>query len=165
MGWVFGAISDRINIDISLKALGFGKALSIDNLAFICANGEQLPLETNSINKILSFGSLEHFDNIDAGLQEIGRVLTEDGTAIMVVPNFYVSTEQPQEHTAHYWGWKKIFERNGFVVVHLDKDFGPGLFKNTNLRRALLRLSGKIMSFLPFMQYQLIMVLKLKPSC
>ncbi len=158
-----GRVRESVNLDISMRALRFGQELQADGVSFVCANGEALPLQTGSADRLLSFGSLEHFDDIDAGLKEIRRVLVPNGTAILVVPNFYVRTEQPQEFRTHYWGWKRIMERNGFEVLTTGKDWGPQVFRNSSARRVLLRIAGRVASLLPYLQYQLIMVLKSKP--
>ena len=68
----------------------------IDGVARLQADGCRLPLRDGSIDRLLSFGSLEHFPDPDAGLREIARVLQPQGVAVIVVPNFYVRTEQPR---------------------------------------------------------------------
>jgi len=79
---------------------------------------------------------------------------------VLIVPNFYVKTEQPMEFRTHYWGWKRLLEERGLKVERTGIDWGPAVFKNANLKRALARTIGKILSAIPFMQYQFIFVVR-----
>jgi SAM-dependent methyltransferase len=48
---------------------------------------EALPLETNSIDKLLVVHGLPGFESIDAVLREAFRVLTGQGSLVLIVPN------------------------------------------------------------------------------
>ena len=106
------------------------------------------------------FGSLEHFPDIRRGLSEIARILRPGARAVLIVPNFYVKTEQPMEFRTHYWAWKRLFESAGLRVDKVATDWGPPVFKNANLKRAIARMIGKVLSAVPFMQYQFIFVVR-----
>ena len=67
------------------------------------------------------------------------------------------------EFAASYWNWKRMFETAGLSIDRVGTDWGPPVFKNPNLKRAAARLAGKIISAIPFMQYQFIFVLTKKP--
>lgn len=57
-----------------------------DNL--VCYNAEQwLPLETNSVDRILMVHGLEFFDYPEETFEEIWRVLKSSGRLMIVVPN------------------------------------------------------------------------------
>jgi hypothetical protein len=64
------------------------------------------------------------------------------------------------EFAASYWNWKRLFADAGLQIEHVGTDWGPAVFKNANLKRALARLAGKIISAIPFMQYQFVFVLR-----
>ena len=92
------------------------------------------------------------------GLGVFFRVWMCAARAVLIVPNFYVRTEQPQEFRTHYWGWKKLIEGAGLMVEGTYTDWGPAVFKNANLKRAVVRVVGKVLSAIPFMQYQFVFV-------
>ena len=59
---------------------------------------------------------------------------------------------------ASYWNWRNLFQSAGLKVESTHTDWGPPVFKNANLKRALARLIGKVLSAIPYMQYQFIFV-------
>lgn len=60
------------------------KGRGISNLSFVEGDAEQLPLEANSFDLILCSHSFHHYPNKDTALSEMRRVLTTDGTLILV---------------------------------------------------------------------------------
>ncbi len=56
------------------------------NLSALC-DSARLPIETNSIDRVLMIHDLEHCDDISATLSEIWRVLKSNGRALVIVPN------------------------------------------------------------------------------
>jgi hypothetical protein len=62
------------------------------------------------------------------------------------------------EFRTHYWAWKKLFLAAGLDVERVGIDWGPPVFKNANLKRAIARLIGKVLCAFPFMQYQFVFV-------
>jgi SAM-dependent methyltransferase len=121
-------------------------------------DGTALPIADASFDRLFCNGALEHFPDVALGVSEIARILKPRGRAVLIVPNFYVKTEQPMEFRTHYWGWKRLIEARGLSVIKTGTDWGPAVFKNANLKRALARLAGKVLSAIPFMQYQFIFV-------
>ncbi|OIN86111.1 MAG: hypothetical protein AUJ12_07205 [Alphaproteobacteria bacterium CG1_02_46_17] len=57
-----------------------------DNLATLAEESE-LPLETNSVDRVLLVHSLEHAELLRSNLQEIWRVLKSNGRLIVITPN------------------------------------------------------------------------------
>ncbi len=95
------------------------------------ANGEYLPYTNRSFDFVTNIGSLEHFINPLAGLQEMKRILKPDGKAAIFLPNsFYladiiwqvwrtgysVSHKQPLERFASFREWWDYLEIGGFRV-------------------------------------------------
>lgn len=77
-------------IDISNEAVTYAKEhYKRDNLKYICASIENIPLEDHSIDVIVSFETIEHVnaDLQEKFLQEIKRVLKPDGILIMSSPD------------------------------------------------------------------------------
>src|SRR5262249_41299931 len=97
------------------------------------------------------------------GLKQIHRILRPGASAVLIVPNFYVRTEQPMEFRANFWKWQGVFFRAGVVFEKTGTDLGPPVFKKSKFKRVVARSSGKILCMIPFMQYQFVFVLR-KPA-
>ncbi len=153
-----GRAAKVIGLDFSRTALTLARRHA-PQVLWIQADGTHLPIADNSIDRLFCNGSLEHFPDINQGLAQITRVLRPGAKAVLIVPNFYVRTEQPLEFRTHYWGWKNLMQRAGLIVESTHTDWGPPIppiFKNANLKRAIARTAGKILCAIPFMQYQFI---------
>lgn len=57
-----------------------------DNQVYL-AHEAELPLSENSVNRLLLLHSFEHTEHLNAMLDEMWRVLTPGGRALLVVPN------------------------------------------------------------------------------
>ncbi|HYO07957.1 MAG TPA: class I SAM-dependent methyltransferase [Tepidisphaeraceae bacterium] len=147
-----------VGLDFSRTGLELARRHTPEVL-WLQADGTALPLADASFDRLFCNGALEHFPDVRRGVAEIARVLRPGGRAVVIVPNFYVKTEQPMEFRASYWNWKRLFEQSQLTVVKTGTDWGPPVFKNTNLKRAAARLAGKALSALPYLQYQFIFVL------
>src|SRR6218665_4014160 len=55
-------------------------------LVSLCDEGE-LPIETNSVDRMLIVHGVQGFENLDSILREAWRVLTGQGSLLLVVPN------------------------------------------------------------------------------
>ena len=55
--------------------------------------------------------------------------------------------------------WRRLFESAGLRIDKVTTDWGPPVFKNANLKRAIARMVGKMLSAIPYMQYQFVFVL------
>ena len=150
-----------VGLDFSRTGLMLARRHSPE-LLWIQGDGTALPIADGSFDRLFCNGSLEHFPDIRRGLREINRILRPAARVVLIVPNFYVKTEQPMEFRTHYWGWRKMLEAGGFAVEATKIDWGPPVFKNANLKRAIARMIGKVLSALPLMQYQFIFVLTKK---
>ena len=56
-----------------------------------------------------------------------------------------------------------MLETAGLEVTKTGTDWGPGIFKNANVKRVIARTIGKILCAIPFMQYQFLFVVS-KPG-
>ena len=156
-----GSAKHVVGLDFSRTGLQFARRHTPQNL-WVQADGTALPLGDQSFDRLFCNGSLEHFPDIRKGLREVHRILRHGAKAVLIVPNFYVKTEQPMEFRTHYWGWKKLIAQSGLDVTHTGADWGPPVFKNANFKRVIARTAGKILCAIPFMQYQFIFVLRRK---
>lgn len=116
-----------IGIDFSTVAV---RRAQMHGTAWV-ANGECLPVADQSFDYVLNLGSLEHFENMTMGVQEMARVLKPDGTACILVPNTFglfwtiwhakntgdiFDDGQPLQRYGTHQQWRKLLEQNGLVV-------------------------------------------------
>ena len=136
--------------DISARAIKLAKTST--NALTLVANGEMLPYHTAFFDIVSSFGSIEHFSEVEQGLKETSRVTKRGGQVLLVVPNsygilnklqLYTGTEQPQEMLATMGQWARLLKQHGLIVQMVRKDFGPRILKNRHLlgiiKRTLLK--------------------------
>lgn len=147
--------SPVIGVDFARRALELGQH-HINGVERIQGDGCRLPFRDAAFDRALSFGSLEHFPDVDLGLHELARVLRPDGVAVVVVPNFFVRTEQPQELRLSYTRWRRRFDAAGLQVTRTRADPGPPVFKDWRPLRAAIRASAKILTLVPRLPYQFI---------
>jgi SAM-dependent methyltransferase len=159
-----GGAAAAVGIDFAWRALRLGQE-SIPNVWRIQGDGCHLPLADRSVQRAFSFGSVEHFPDVAEGLRELARVLTDDGRAVVVVPNFYVRTEQPRELRQSLRGWRRSFEAAGLETLKTTADFGPRVLRDRRPARVALRAGAKTLSLIPGLQYQFIFLLTPRRSC
>jgi ubiquinone/menaquinone biosynthesis C-methylase UbiE len=77
-----------IGVDIDLESVvNANKKYSKSNLKFVYGSADKIPVDSNSIDVVISFETLEHHDKHHEMLLEIKRVLKHDGILIMSSPD------------------------------------------------------------------------------
>lgn len=165
VGWAAQLAGQRgqagavVGLDFAFRALKLGQA-SIPGVLRVQGDGTRLPFRDDSFERVLSFGSVEHFPDVVQGLRELARVMTPDGRAVIVVPNFYVRTEQPRELRLSYFGWRDRFRQAGVQIVATSADRGPAILRDRRPARIAFRAGAKVLSVVPGLQYQFAFLLK-----
>jgi ubiquinone/menaquinone biosynthesis C-methylase UbiE len=154
-----GGAGDVVGLDFAFRALKLGQE-SIPGVMRVQGDGTRLPFRDDCFERVLSFGSIEHFPDVVQGLRELGRILTPDGRAVVVVPNFYVRTEQPRELRLSYFGWRDRFVQAGLRIVATSADRGPAVLRDRRPARVVFRAGAKVLSFVPGLQYQFAFLLE-----
>lgn len=55
----------------------------------VCSDAQRLPFPDDTFDVATNLGSLEHFERMELGVQEMARVLKKDGIACLTVPNTF----------------------------------------------------------------------------
>ena len=157
-----GRAALAVGLDFSWTALAAARRSSPAG-SWVQGDGTTLPFRDGVFERVFSHGSMEHFPDVAGGFRELHRVMAPGGRAVIVVPNFWVKTEQPLEFRADQRGWTRVIERAGLRVVRVGTDSGPAIFKNLNPLRILMRIALRVVSLFPPIRYQLVFVLE-KPE-
>ena len=117
-------------VDISEEAISYAKKnYRKDNLEFRVGNTSKIPLDSNSVDIVVSFETIEHHDQHDEMMKEIKRVLKKDGKLIISSPNKkYYSDEN---NTTNHFHIKELYE-DEFKML-LNNYFRSTKFLNQNL--------------------------------
>jgi SAM-dependent methyltransferase len=80
--------------------------------------GEHLPFREESFDTVICTQVLEHVENPKLVLEELRRVLTDDGLVVLSTHGFWIEGHEKVD----YWRWtiqglRKIFEDSGFKIV------------------------------------------------
>lgn len=153
-----GGVALGVGLDFSARALASAKRFTPRG-SWVHADGTRLPFANGSFDRAFSFGSLEHFPDVRAGFAELHRVLKPASLAVVVVPNFWVRTEQPLEFRATRRNWSRLMSDAGFDIVRVGTDYGPSILKNRRPIKILLRIAVRLISFIPPLRYQFVFVL------
>ena len=147
--WTIAAVRpgySAVGIDPSLGAVLAAKRLAKEQgltAHFLVGDARSLPFSPGSINVAFSYSVFQHFSKGDAvkSIQELGRVLSNDGTALVQMPNrlgircLYHQARrgfaQPNDFEVRYWSLRelrRIFTENiGPTKLSVDCFFGIGL--------------------------------------
>ncbi|MEW6170477.1 MAG: class I SAM-dependent methyltransferase [Candidatus Omnitrophota bacterium] len=156
-GWLLKEASRRnlvsFGFDISSFAVENSKNNSPNSGVFV-ANGERIPFKDSYFDYLTCLGSLEHFIHPEAGVQEIKRVLKNDGKAIIILPNKYPLEDilkiyrgknlhepwQILERAETKDDWKAFLEQNGLVVLKTYRyNKYPEFFQRNTLKIKSIR--------------------------
>ncbi|SNR36617.1 class I SAM-dependent methyltransferase [Lutibacter flavus] len=77
-----------IGVDIDIESIkNANKKYAKNNLKYILGSADNIPLESNSIDIVVSFETIEHHDKHEEMMLEIKRVLKQEGILIMSSPD------------------------------------------------------------------------------
>jgi ubiquinone/menaquinone biosynthesis C-methylase UbiE len=167
---------ETFGIDISQQAVRVSRMVS-PNSEITVGRGEDLQFDEQTFDYVTCLGSLEHFLDMDKGLQEMRRVAKDDATFCIVVPNsnfiFWRVTGNPgtaqqeiNEHLLSLEQWKRHFTQNGYEIVDVYQDRWYmrkiNVFSTYNPLRMVKRAVQKLAwVFVPLnFTYQFIFILK-----
>lgn len=128
--WAADQGADAIGIDISgPTVVEAKKEFGHRPLKATVADVRHIPLADASVTAVYSMGTVEHFDETDAALREIFRVLAPGGRAIIGVPNRLDPFLRPalvwlmQRVGWYAYGFEKSYTHARFAAMLRDAGF------------------------------------------
>ena len=124
-----------MGMDFAEEAVYLGRAGS-PRSGWAVADGECLPLRDGCVDCVTHIGSLEHYQDPEAGMHEIARVLKPSGMACVLLPNSYglfgnlqhvlqtgqvFDDGQPLQRYNTRGGWEDMLTANGLKVFKTHK--------------------------------------------
>ena len=79
---------DAAGVDVSEVAVEVARK-RVPGATVLLGDGQRLPFDDSSFDRVTCIGSLEHFPDPSAGAAEMARVLRPDGQAVVFVPNLF----------------------------------------------------------------------------
>lgn len=124
--------ADPVGVDLSHKAVETCKKIIPDG-NFYLAVAEALPFNNDQFHIVSALGTLEHFLDPEAALEEMVRVARDDARFLLLVPNadfltrklgFFRGTGQVdiREDVRTLRGWQELFETAGIEVITRWRD-------------------------------------------
>jgi len=106
-----------IGIDISKVAQGFGEQRCRSAIWTMDAASDAMLSQWLPFDYIVSIGSLEHVVELDKALDNIRKLLRDDGKFYFYCPNEkWVHEDQPNERTMSDAAWEDLFARHGLYT-------------------------------------------------
>ena len=95
--------SRAYGVDVSQEAIDYStERYKRNNLTYLVGNCLAIPLETDSVDVLVSFETIEHFDNHQGFMDEIKRVLHPGGVLVISSPNKRLYTDIPKTHNPYH---------------------------------------------------------------
>lgn len=114
--WVKGKILEYMGCDI---------VQSSSNKVDVLCEANNIPLESNSFETIISTQAIEHIENHQGMVNEAFRLLKVDGYFILSGPFYWHLHEEPYDFfrfTKH--GFRYILEKAGFEIIEITPNGG-----------------------------------------
>jgi len=106
-------VENYIGVDVEQNNLG--------NVDVILGIGDHLPMESESVDTVLSTQVLEHVPDPARYVKEASRVLKRGGRLILTCPGAYMLHEEPRDYFRYTkYGLKYLIEACGLKIVRID---------------------------------------------
>lgn len=91
----------------------------------VVGRAEALPFPNASFDAIISTQVFEHVENPEQAAQEVGRVLKNNGTLLITIPQWNELHEEPHDYWRYTrYGLQSLFERHGFKLISMEQRGG-----------------------------------------
>jgi SAM-dependent methyltransferase len=124
-----------IGVDFAISGIRHGKQ-ETPGAGWLVGDGECLPLPPACADYVTHIGSLEHYQDPQAGMREIARLLKPAGVACILLPNSYglvgnikhvwktgdiFDDGQPLQRYNSPGGWRNLLVKNGLLPFRTIK--------------------------------------------
>ena len=93
-----------------------------NKIADLFYDGHSIPLQTSSIDSILSTQTFEHLSNPREILTEFHRILKPEGKLVLSIPLMWPEHETPYDFYRYTsFGIKSLLERHNFTIIKIEK--------------------------------------------
>lgn len=116
-----------IGVDVDFKSTRHARAKYVgarNNLSFLTASADRLPIADHSVNLVVSFETIEHIQDQRGMIQECKRILKNDGALLISTPNKLFYSTGPSYANAYHIN---ELERDEFC------DLLGGYFRNVEM--------------------------------
>lgn len=131
-------------VDVDKDAIAYAKKnYAAENVEFKLGDGTSIPLEDNSVDIVVSFETIEHIEKYEVFMDEVKRVLKDDGMLILSTPNdvefpetnhFHIHeferTELEKLVKKYFKNTKSYYQATWLYNALLDKDGITGEWRN-----------------------------------
>ena len=145
-GWAYGAdilaragASQVVGIDISETVVEAARHRVDATVTLEVADLIDLPFESDSFDMVVCFETIEHLREQGRALDEIARVLSEDGLLFISSPNDEIYGDRNPHHFHQYTRaelWDELFRRFGFVEIYAQQDWVMSMISTTDTLEA-----------------------------
>jgi 2-polyprenyl-3-methyl-5-hydroxy-6-metoxy-1,4-benzoquinol methylase len=146
-----------VGVDFSSEAIEVAKKNCAGlPISFFCSSADKTELLDNIADVVVCFGVLEHIEDINSTINEILRILKNNGLLFITSSNkkSFMYYHRKIKEILKVWkygyqkNWhplelKKYMEKHGFVTEYFDSCLGIGDFKYITIFDTLLRLFDK----------------------
>ncbi|MCP4249344.1 MAG: class I SAM-dependent methyltransferase [bacterium] len=93
--------------------------------ANLLGNGQQLPIQSGSVDAVLSNQVIEHTPEPDELVNEMHRILTNGGLLFLTAPQMCRLHGEPHDYFRFTkWGLRHLLEKHGFEIETLEPQGG-----------------------------------------
>jgi SAM-dependent methyltransferase len=116
--------------ELSFRAMQTLKRLNENQGCYVVADGTKLPFRDAAVPLVICSEVLEHVEHDEIAIEEIGRILTDDGTAYITVPHrqmYFASDDAFVGHFRRYEvpDMESKLNNAGLVLSRIQKVLGP----------------------------------------
>lgn len=113
---------NKFGVDISPDMLRKQEFLFGDHVEKAAGDADSLPFQPNIFDVVYSVRVLQYVTDVSHTISEIKRVLKDNGTLVIILPNKYNPYNYVSYHTKLYWPSEiqTAFERNGLTDISVE---------------------------------------------
>jgi SAM-dependent methyltransferase len=147
---------------ISTRYIGFDRYISHPDLDIV-GDAEALPVKSNIIDSVFSCSIFEHLPRPWIVVQEMNRILKNNGKVVLIAPLLYYIHDEPNDYYRYTeYGLRSLFESAGFEIEYVYRQTGiVGFLFSFPITLIFALLYGHKLLFWPYYYFNKLLVLGL----